>query len=180
MGSWNTPRHLIRVMSRRHLSRVKKLLTHRPRITDPHNQFENSGIYSLTCPDCQMKYDGQIGQSFHQRYKEHFHDYKFNIRKYSFATHLLDNNHSIGPINEIMEVLHTAKKERYMDTLEKFYIYAETRNNNQINGKNTVELVRNLVAHGDARRGEVKGKLANGVGSQYSHATSERGLSSIT
>ena len=27
--------------------------------------------------------------------------------------------------------------------------------------------------------GEVKGKLANGVGSQYSHATSERGLSSI-
>ena len=28
--------------------------------------------------------------------------------------------------------------------------------------------------------GEVKRKLANGVGSQYSHATSERGLSSIT
>jgi hypothetical protein len=28
--------------------------------------------------------------------------------------------------------------------------------------------------------GEVKGKLANGVGSQYSHTTSERGLSSIT
>ena len=26
----------------------------------------------------------------------------------------------------------------------------------------------------------MKGKLANGVGSQYSHATSERGLSSIT
>jgi len=28
--------------------------------------------------------------------------------------------------------------------------------------------------------GEMKGKLANGVGSQYSHANSERGLSSIT
>ena len=28
--------------------------------------------------------------------------------------------------------------------------------------------------------GEVKGKLANGVGSKYSHATSERGISSIT
>jgi len=26
----------------------------------------------------------------------------------------------------------------------------------------------------------VKGKLANGVGSQYSHTTSERGVSSIT
>ena len=31
------------------------------------------------------------------------------------------------------------------------------------------------VTHG----GGVKGKLANGVGSQYSHATSERGISSI-
>jgi hypothetical protein len=28
--------------------------------------------------------------------------------------------------------------------------------------------------------GEVKGKLANGVGSQFSHTTSERGVSSIT
>ena len=43
-----------------------------------------------------------------------------------------------------------------------------------------VELVRNLVAHSDARVGDVKGKLANGVGSQYSHATSERGVSSVT
>jgi len=32
------------------------------------------------------------------------------------------------------------------------------------------------VTHGR----EVKGKLANGVGSQYSHTTSERGVSSIT
>jgi hypothetical protein len=30
------------------------------------------------------------------------------------------------------------------------------------------------------RRGEVKGKLANGVGGQYSHTTSERCVSSIT
>jgi len=36
------------------------------------------------------------------------------------------------------------------------------------------------MAHGDARGGEVKGELANGMGSQYSHTTSERGVSSIT
>ena len=42
-----------------------------------------------------------------------------------------------------------------------------------------VELVRNLVAHGDAREG-VKRKLANGVGSQYSQATSKGGVSNIT
>ena len=43
-----------------------------------------------------------------------------------------------------------------------------------------VESSWNVVAHGDARVGEVKGKLANGVGSHYSHTTSEYGLSSIT
>ena len=32
-----------------------------------------------------------------------------------------------------------------------------------------------MVTHG----GEVKGKLENGMGSQYSHTTSERGVSSI-
>ena len=36
------------------------------------------------------------------------------------------------------------------------------------------------MAHGDAREGGVKGKLANEVGSQYSHTTSEHDVSSIT
>ena len=107
--------------------------------TDTEQQYKKSGIYSLTCPDCQMKYVGQTGRSFHKRYKEHFHDYKYNIRKSSFATHLLDHNHSIGPINEIMTILYTTKKGILMDTMEKFYIYNETRLNNQINDKNTVK-----------------------------------------
>ena len=46
--------------------------------------------------------------------------------------------------------------------------------------KYVVYCVWNVVAHGDAREGEMKGKLANGVGSQYSQTTSERGVSSIT
>jgi len=36
------------------------------------------------------------------------------------------------------------------------------------------------MAHGDAREGKWRGKLANGAGSQYSHTPSERGISSIT
>ena len=105
----------------------------------PLQQFQQSGIYSLTCRDCHMKYVGQTGRSFHKRYKEHFHDYKHNIRKSSFATHLLDNNHSIGPINEIMEILYTTSKGSFMDTVEKFHIYRETQANNQINDKNTIK-----------------------------------------
>ena len=38
----------------------------------------------------------------------------------------------------------------------------------------------NFMAHGDVRDGEVKGKLANGLGSSTLHTTSELGVSSIT
>jgi hypothetical protein len=89
--------------------------------------------------DCHKKHVGQTRDSFRTRYKEHFHDFKYNIRKSSFATHLFDNNHSVGPIYDIMDVLYTTGKGRFMDRVERFYIYRETRDNNQINDKNTVK-----------------------------------------
>ena len=57
--------------------------------------------------------------------------------KSKFAQHLLENNHSIGPIDSIMEVLHYTRKGKLMDTFERFHIYKETRENIQINDKNT-------------------------------------------
>jgi len=53
--------------------------------------------------------------------------------------HLLDNNHSIGSIDDIMEILYITNNSRLMDTIEKYYIYKETNNGNQINDKNTVK-----------------------------------------
>jgi len=38
-------------------------------------------------------------------------------------------------MNEITEVTHVAKKGRTLYTLEKFYIYRETKHGNQINEK---------------------------------------------
>jgi hypothetical protein len=98
-----------------------------------------SDAYYLTRPDCHMKYVGQTGRSFLKRYKEHFHDFKYSIRKSSFATHLLDKNHSMGPINEVMSILYTNNNGGFMDTIERFYIYSETQINNQINDRNTVK-----------------------------------------
>jgi hypothetical protein len=84
----------------------------------PHaqSQYEKSGVYKLTCPDCQKKYIGQ-------------------------TAHLLENQHSVGPINGDMEVLYsyTTSKGKLMDTIKKLYVYIETRENNQINYKNTVK-----------------------------------------
>jgi len=38
-----------------------------------------------------------------------------------------------------MEVLYITKKGNTMDTIEKFYIYKETKNGNHINDKNTIK-----------------------------------------
>jgi hypothetical protein len=46
-----------------------------------------------------------------------------------------EEGHSFGPINEIMNALHIAKKGRMLDTLEKLYIFRETQRGDQINNK---------------------------------------------
>ena len=45
----------------------------------------------------------------------------------------------MGPINEIMDIQYTTGKGRFMDIVERFHIYRETQQNNQINDKNTVK-----------------------------------------
>jgi len=42
-------------------------------------------------------------------------------------------------MNEIMEVVHDAKKGKMLNMLEKFYIYRETKHGNQINEKLTMK-----------------------------------------
>jgi transposase-like protein len=114
---------------------ISKLLSQQS--TPKQNKFDGSGIYKLTCPDCSMKYVGQTGRSFRTGFSEHFRDFKYANHKSKFAQHLLDNNHSFGPIDNILEVLHSTSKGKLMDTLEKFHIYKITRENIQINDKNT-------------------------------------------
>jgi hypothetical protein len=63
------------------------------------------------------------------------HDFKYGNKKSKFATHLLDNGHAIGPINNVTETLNITDKVRMMDILEMFYIFRETTLNKQINDK---------------------------------------------
>jgi hypothetical protein len=57
-----------------------------------------------------MKYVGQTGRPFLVRFQEHFRDYKYANNKSKFPQHSLDNSHSIGPIENIMDVLFTTSK----------------------------------------------------------------------
>jgi hypothetical protein len=37
-------------------------------------------------------------------------------------THIIDEGHAFGPMNDIMRIIHIAKNGRMLDTSEKFYI----------------------------------------------------------
>jgi hypothetical protein len=50
--------------------------------------------------------------------------------KSKFALHLLDNKHSMGPMENIMDVIYVMNKGS-------LYIYHETKLENQINNQNT-------------------------------------------
>jgi hypothetical protein len=60
----------------------------------------------------------------------YFLDLNTGNRKSSFVKCLLDNKHSLSPIEDILNTLHVTKKGGHMNT--------QTKNNNQINNKNTI------------------------------------------
>ena len=76
--------------------------------------------------------------SFHTRYKERYRDYKYNNKSSKYAQHLTENRHSIGYINDTMEILHIIRKGKLMDTWGKFHIYQETTLGSQTNEQSTV------------------------------------------
>jgi hypothetical protein len=96
------------------------------------DKYKRNGVYQLECPSCNKKYIGQTRYPFRVRFREHYNDYKYRHNKSKFAQHVIDEGHSFGPMNEIMEMTHVAKKGRMLNTLEKFYIYRETKHGNQI------------------------------------------------
>jgi len=105
----------------------------------PQNKYDRSGIYQLTCPNCKMKYTGQTGRPFKVRFQENLQDFRYKSNKSKFAQHLIDNKHAIGPMEDIMEVVHVTKKGKLMDTLECFHMYKKLRSHNQINDRLTTK-----------------------------------------
>jgi hypothetical protein len=114
-----------------------KLLEHR-NFQEPTDQFNSNGVYQLQCPTCDKRYIGQTDRSVRTRYKEHNRDYRYGSNKSKFA-HVIDEGHAFGYIGDIMKLLHIAKKVSLLDAWEKFFIFKETKEGNQINDKLTVQ-----------------------------------------
>jgi len=103
------------------------------------DKYEKSGVYQLECITCHKKYTGQTGRPFRVRYREHYNDFKYANNRSTFSQHVINEGHSLGPMDEIMNVIQYERKGRMLDALEKFYIYREIKNGNQINDSLTVQ-----------------------------------------
>jgi hypothetical protein len=78
------------------------------------------------------------GTPFQRRMNEpcqSFRNYNSNSRS---AQHLYEIEHSIGPMEETMDKLHTVKQGNYMNILQKCHTYLETKRNHQNNDESTV------------------------------------------
>ena len=102
------------------------------------DKFSVSGVYRLTCPDCDKAYIVQTGRSFSKLYDEHRRAFHNNSHTSNFAKHLLDNTHSFGPINNIMQVLHHQKKGAQLNTIKSFYIHVEHATGSHLNDDHTI------------------------------------------
>jgi len=102
-------------------------------------KYECNGVCQLECPTCNKKFVGQTGRPFRIRFREHYNDYKYANNRSKFAHHIIDEDHSFGPMIDIMGIIQVAKKGRMLDTLEKFYMYSETKRGNQLNNKLTIQ-----------------------------------------
>lgn len=59
-------------------------------------------------------------------------DLKTGDNKSSFVKHLQGNNHSVGLIQNTMDVLYITNNGSRMNTLDKFYIYTHTHTNKTV------------------------------------------------
>ena len=68
----------------------------------PVSSLSKSGVYQLSCQDCDIKYIGKTGRSFNTRIKEHQAHWKNKtLNKSNFADHLINNNHNFDPSHNI-------------------------------------------------------------------------------
>jgi hypothetical protein len=77
----------------------------------------------MKCNDCPLKYIGQTGRTFNTRFKEHIYNIKCNNSNTGYSIHILDARLSYDTIENTMDVIRIGQKGKYLNTLEKYYIY---------------------------------------------------------
>jgi hypothetical protein len=87
----------------------------------------------LQCLDCPKKYIGQTGRTFKIRYKEHLQAIRNNRPDTGYSRHILDFGHTNGNIEKTLTVLRKANKGKFLNNLEKYYIFLTSKTNTHMN-----------------------------------------------
>lgn len=77
-----------------------------------------SGVYKLSCGNCEKAYIGQTGRSFKDRIKEHKKCFDNNSTTSSYAEHLILNNHNFDENYKVLHIENKGKKLNLLETLE--------------------------------------------------------------
>jgi len=101
-------------------------------------KFSLSGVYKLTCPECNKAYVEQTKKCFKARYKEHQLAFRNNSHTSRFAHHLNEQAHSFGTTDNIMQTLQYHKKGSHLNMIERFYIHAEYAAKNHLSDNHTI------------------------------------------
>jgi hypothetical protein len=87
-----------------------------------NSTYEQTGIYKLIFAKCKQAYIGQTGRALKVRYKEHIRSIKYNKEDSAYATHMLNNAHYYGKMEDV-------RKGRLMNIKENFHIYMHKQQN---------------------------------------------------
>jgi hypothetical protein len=110
---------------------IGKLL--RNKIPLHNNTYLYSAVYRLTCSECKKWYIWQSGRKFSTWYKNSWRFYN-NYQNSNF----LHTSYKVNTQSTSLTIPWKSYKP-YLNTLETYYIYEETKNNNQLNDQNTSE-----------------------------------------
>lgn len=106
-------------------NKVGSLLIHN---IQKFNQHQESGVYRLSCSDCDAVYIGQTGRKLEIRFREHVAlDRRDIADKSNFAAHLINSGHTPPDLTSQLKLLHRGNKGRYLDLLEEMEIFCNGR-----------------------------------------------------
>jgi hypothetical protein len=79
-------------------------------------------------------YSGKISRNFINFFCEELQSFRYCNYNSKFAHNPLENGHQTGNIDNITKKLHAAKENgAQINTNERFYLYTETKKDNQLN-----------------------------------------------
>ena len=115
---------------------------------------ERSGIYEISCKDCNLKYVGQTKRPIITRFKEHMAHLRYGrTEKSSVAQHAFDNSHRIDIDN--LKLLRNVTNNRQLDAFESLEISKCKNSMNSDKGPIPNSPLYWLVGHGSVNSSRV-------------------------